>query len=76
MKKVLTEIIGVRFDPGTYQLIRTVAQAQGVDSCDFIRVSVKRELARLSFLSEVETKALYVEPVATEEEEAHKFLEG
>lgn len=56
----LTELIGVRFDPTTHELIEKVAKAQGIGACDFVRISVKRELARLSFLPEEEKKALEV----------------
>lgn len=57
---MLTENMGVRFDPHTYELIKKVAAAQGIGGCDFVRVSVKRELARLSFLPDEEKKALEV----------------
>lgn len=57
---ILTENMGVRFAPGTYELIKKVAILQGVGPCDFVRVSVKRELARLSFLPDEEKKAVEV----------------
>jgi hypothetical protein len=60
-KTILTELIGVRFDQTTYKLIQKVAAAQGIGACDFVRRSVKRELARLSFLPDEEKKALEIE---------------
>jgi hypothetical protein len=60
MKNKLTEVVGVRFDEETYNLIVKVSQAQGIDLSDFIRRTTRRELARLSFLPEEEKKALEV----------------
>ncbi|MEM3550824.1 MAG: hypothetical protein QXV01_07015 [Candidatus Bathyarchaeia archaeon] len=40
------------------QLIKKVAKARGEDLSDFVRRAVKRELARLSYLSDEEKKAL------------------
>lgn len=54
---MLTEVLGVRFDRPTYELVQLVASAQGIGACDLVRVSVRRELARLSFLSEEEKKS-------------------
>jgi uncharacterized protein (DUF1778 family) len=59
-KNMLTELVGVRLDTTTYDLIQKVAAAQGIGACDFIRKSVRRELARLSFLPMEEKKALEV----------------
>ena len=55
-KKMLTELIGVRFDLSTYQLIQKVAEVQGIGGCDFVRWSVKRELAELGVLSDDERR--------------------
>ena len=63
MKNSLTKVIGTRFDEKTFDLIEKVTNAQGIDVSDFIRLSAKRELARLSFLSEDEKKALEVKPI-------------
>jgi len=59
--KKLTELIGVKFDPGTFKLIKEVADLQGVGACDFIRLATRRELARLGYLPDEERKALGVE---------------
>lgn len=45
-------------DENEVQLIKKVARARGEDVSDFVRRAVKRELARLSYLSEEERKAL------------------
>ena len=55
-KKMLTELIGVRFDLSTYQLIQKVAEVQGIGGCDFVRWSVKRELAELGVIPDVERR--------------------
>ena len=49
---------GFRMDKETYELIKKVARSRGIDLADLFRELVKRELARLSFLSEEEKKAL------------------
>lgn len=53
-KRMLTELMGVRFDSSTYQLIRKVATAQGIGACDFVRWSVKRELAELGIIKDAD----------------------
>lgn len=58
--------IVVRFEASIKELARKVAKARGEDLSDFVRRAVKMELARLSFLSEDEKKALGVLEVATE----------
>ncbi len=45
-------------DEKEIQLIKKVARARGEDLSDFVRRAVKRELARLSYLSDEEKKAL------------------
>lgn len=57
---MLTKVVGVRVDQETDSLVEKVAEAQGIGKADFVRNSVRRELARLSFLSEEEKKALEV----------------
>lgn len=51
-------VIYARMDENEVQLIKKVARARGEDVSDFVRRAVKRELARLSYLSEEERKAL------------------
>ena len=45
-------------DEKEIQLIKKVARARGEDLSDFVRRAVKRELARLSYLTDEEKKAL------------------
>ena len=49
-KIALSEMMGIRFDPSTYELIQKVAEVQGIGGCDFVRWSVKRELAELGVI--------------------------
>ncbi len=51
-------IIFARMDEKEVQLIKKVAKARGEDLSDFVRRAVKRELARLSYLTDEEKKAL------------------
>jgi hypothetical protein len=51
----------VRLDEKTYQLLKKVTEARGESMGVFIRRAILRELARLSFLSEEEKKALEVQ---------------
>ena len=52
--------IGVKFTREDAQLIRKVAVARGENVSDFIRRSTRKELARLSYLSPEDKKALEV----------------
>jgi hypothetical protein len=53
-KLALTEMMGIRLDPSTYELVQKVAAAQGIGGCDFVRWAVKRELAELGVISDAE----------------------
>ena len=55
-KKTLSEMMGIRFDPSTYELIQKVAEVQGIGGCDFVRWSVKRELAELGVIPDDERR--------------------
>jgi hypothetical protein len=57
-KKALDEILSVRFTKRIRDLVKQVAQARGVDESDVVRQAVHQELARLSFLTDPEKKAL------------------
>jgi len=50
--------IVVRFEPHLKELAKKVARARGEDLSDLVRRAVKMELARLSFLTDEEKKAL------------------
>ena len=51
-------IVFARMPREQVELVKKVATARGEDLSDFVRRAVKTELARLSFLSEMEKKAL------------------
>ena len=53
---MLSEMMGIRFDPSTYELIQKVAEAQGIGGCDFVRWAVKRELAELGVIPDDERR--------------------
>jgi len=53
----------VRITPQDRQLLDKVCQARGEDLSSFIRRSIRKELASLSFLSAEEKKALGLEAV-------------
>ena len=55
-KIALSEMMGIRFDPSTYELIQKVAEVQGIGGCDFVRWSVKRELAELGVIPDDERR--------------------
>lgn len=52
--------IGVKFPDADARLVKEVAVARGQDVSSFIRLAVRKELARLSFLSEQGKKALEI----------------
>ena len=53
-KQTLSEMMGVRFNPSTYELVQKVAAAQGIGGCNFVRLAVKRELAELGVITDAE----------------------
>lgn len=54
------KIIAARFPTKDANLLKEVAKNRGQDVSDFVRLSVRKELARLSYLSAEEKKALEV----------------
>jgi len=58
----VTNQIVVRLDPRDKDLVAKVAKARGEDLSDFVRRAIKSELAKLSFYTEEEKKALGVKP--------------
>ena len=54
--------IGVRIPQEDKTLLEKVCKARGEDVSDFVRRSIRKELASLSFLSAEEKKALGVKP--------------
>ncbi len=55
-KKMLSEMMGIRFDPSTYELLQKVAEVQGIGGCNFVRWCVKRELAELGVIPDDERR--------------------
>jgi len=53
-------VIGVRISKEDRDLLDTVCKARGEDLSDFVRRSIRKELATLSYLSDDEKKALGV----------------
>jgi len=51
-------VIGVRIAKNTRELLDKVCRARGEDISDFVRRSVRKELAALSFLPDEDKKAL------------------
>ena len=58
--------IGVRMQPRDIRLLKDVCKARGEDVSDFVRRAIKMELARLSFLTSEEKKALGLREVGRE----------
>ena len=54
--------VSVRMLEDDKALLERVCKARGEDVSDFVRRSVRKELARLSFLSPAEKKALGLKP--------------
>jgi hypothetical protein len=55
---VSNNVVGVRFNPKDRALLVRVCRARGEDLSDFVRRSVRKELASLSFLPDEDKKAL------------------
>jgi hypothetical protein len=53
-----SSIMFARIEPSELELLKEICRARGEDLSDFVRRAVKTELARLSYLSENEKKAL------------------
>jgi len=56
--KYLNKIIATRFTIEDANLLRDVSNQQGLDVSDFVRNAVRKELARLSYLTDEDKKAL------------------
>ena len=54
--------IGVRISEEDRDLLDQVCKARGEDLSDFVRRSIRKELASLSFLSDDQKKALGIGP--------------
>jgi hypothetical protein len=56
--------IGARVEQGLKTLIESVCKSRGEDISDFIRRSIRKELASLSYLPAEDKKALGIKPEA------------
>ena len=54
--------IGVRIPIADVLLLRRICEARGEDVSDFVRRAIRTEMAKLSFLSPIDKKALGVKP--------------
>ena len=61
--KNTNKIIAVRFSISDAKLLEEITKIRGQNVSDFVRLSVRKELARLSFLSDKEKKVLGVKVV-------------
>ncbi|RLI11508.1 hypothetical protein DRO35_04905 [Candidatus Bathyarchaeota archaeon] len=57
----MSKHVGVRMRPEDVKLLRNICRARGEDLSDFVRRAVRKELARLSFLTIEEKKALGID---------------
>jgi hypothetical protein len=62
----VNSIVGVRLSSEDRKLLDKVTQARGEDKSDFIRRSIKKELAVLGFLSLDDRKALGMEKITSQ----------
>lgn len=51
----------IKIEADDIRIIKKISLARGDDVSDFIRLSIRKELARLGFLSKDEAKALEVD---------------
>jgi len=58
-----SKIVSVRMPLEDHILLKRVCKARGEDISDFVRRSIRKELASLSYLSNDEKKALGVKQV-------------
>lgn len=56
------KVIGVRVPQEDKTLLEKVCKARGEDVSDFVRRSIRKELASLSFLSAADQQALGMKP--------------
>jgi len=66
MSSESTVIFTVRIPQSTADVIRKVARQRGQSLSGFLRLVLYQELARLSYLSEEEKKALGVKSIASD----------
>lgn len=52
--------MNIKIEKKDFTLIQKVAESRGEGTADFVRLSLRKELSRLGFLSKQESKALGV----------------
>ncbi len=57
----MNNIVGVRIEQEDRELLRKICRARRESVSDFIRRSIRKELARLSYLDKDDAKALEVD---------------
>ena len=58
-----TKQIGIRLESGDLTLLRRLCESRGEDMSDFVRRSIRKEMANLGFLNAADRKALGLDPV-------------
>lgn len=61
MKQDAPTSIGIKFDKELHELLKSVCTARGEHMSNFVRRSVRKELARLGYMSDDDRKALEVD---------------
>ena len=61
----LIKVVGVRVTDNLYSQLKAVSNARGEDVSDFVRRAILKVLARLSFLSSEQKKALGIKKEVT-----------
>jgi len=56
------KFIGIKFSEADARLVKEVATDRGENVSSFIRLAVRKELARLSFFTDLEKRALGIKP--------------
>lgn len=70
------KVIGVRVSQEDKTLVERVCKARGEDVSDFVRRSIRKELASLSFLSAADEQALGMKPKKIENNTKSKIRGG
>lgn len=59
-KEFENKIVGVRFPPEDVALMQQISETRGENVSDFVRLSVRKEFARLDYLDDEKKQALEV----------------
>ena len=69
MSKTHKERLGAKFENSTAQTLKNFCRARGESYSSFIRMAVKKELARYSYFTDKEKKALGVKSDESKKED-------